>query len=276
MTLNRFSLAVVVLFLHSTIATAETHVLPELETAPDNIKFAELARHFVGRVPDGFSAPLCPAFMQQLKDGKIDFIKPVLETDDSTVPELSKYNRCKDQQFWNVQAGGWSPADKYLIPGGWSAWAKIRTSDILTIPWNLRYRSVVPDIGHRNFKLFRLPNLKKTGGAEIEVIYGEVDPNLDKTNNNYLRFSAPGERYASGYWIIETKQCYAKWRDNWVGHSIFKKPSYHTIVRYKHEYYVLKFYPADASPWIIDLERIVHRKERMEKWLPCRWSGDIK
>lgn len=274
-TLGRFSIVATAFALRSAVAFATDLPLAELETASDKIKFVKIAKHVSWKRNESFSASWCPAFLQGLGDKTIKFIRPALETDDSNVPELSEYNRCKDEQFWDVGAGGWAPEDSYLSPGYWSVEHKIQTDDILIIPWNLRYRSLVPDIGHRNFKLYRLPSSRE-GGSPIEVVYGRVDPDLDKTNTNYLRLDAPGRRIDSGYWIIETKQCYAKWRDMWVGHRSFDKPSYHGIVQYGNEYYVLKFYPGDASGWVMELELVAHRKERMTTWRPCVWSGEVR
>ena len=245
---------------------------------PDTVQpsISELARRFEGRAAGGFSTAWCPAFLQALREDRVAFVAPVFETNDGNAPELSEYNRCRDKTFWNVQAGGWEPNDTYLRPGRRNEDGGIVTSDIQIIPWNLRYLSVVPDIGHRNFKLYRLPDLHAATGETLEVIYGEVDRELDKTNTNFLRLSRPGTRYDSGYWVVETKQCYAKWRDVGMDQGPAKNQTRHAIVQYDKEHYVLKIAPSTAAPWVMDLELVGRRKKLMSEWWPCRWVGDIR
>jgi len=192
----------------------------------------------------GNAAPWCPAFLEQLRRGdpKIEVVEPVFRTEDRNDPRLRHYRTCT--------ADG--ERRKYL--------ERTSPDDPQANFWGIQ------DIGHRAFRLYRLPD--PVASKPVEVVYAELNKGEGMSNQ------------FPGYSIVNLETCSFEGGAT-VGSGMqfgveFKgepRKAYNLMVRYQGVFYVLEAYDMRGPD-----------KSKPSYWaslLPmhfaagqfCRWTG---
>jgi len=158
----------------------------------------------------GNAAPWCPAFLDQLRQGdaKIEVIEPAFRTEDRNDARLRHYNTCA--------AGG--ERREYL--------ERTLSDDSTANFWG------VPYIGHRSFRLYRLPD--RARHKTLEVVYAELNKGEGLSNQ------------FPGYSFVDLNQCRFENKITvrngmQVGLHYEGAPrkAHNAIVRFRNIYYVL-------------------------------------
>jgi uncharacterized protein YecT (DUF1311 family) len=166
---------------------------------------ALVARHVLNP-SGGRNEAWCPEFLAELRraDPKIEAIEPVFKTEDSNDPRLRHYQTCA--------SGG--ERREYL--------EKKLDDDSQANFWG------VQDLGHRTFRLYKLPDPAKRG--TVEVVYAEL--NWKKAMSNQF----------PGYGVVDLDKCSFERHvivDQSLQYEGQTRENFNALIRYRANYYVL-------------------------------------